>query len=83
MTLCILSFSVMNNWLANVYEFTTAEDFLVLYHVDIQRISIDQEKTPTFISGKMDSHSKLHDLISRYIRNLHFTAKHLRRSWKY
>ena len=43
--------------------------YIMLIYKEFQ---LDQEKTPTFISGKMDSHSKLHDLISRYIRNLHF-----------
>ena len=57
---------------ANVYEFTTAEDFLYYIMLIYKEFQLDQEKTPTFISGKMDSHSKLHDLISRYIRNLHF-----------
>jgi len=57
---------------ANVYEFTTVEDFLYYIMLIYKEFQLDQETTPTFITGKLDVHSKLHDLIKRYIRNLFF-----------
>jgi len=57
---------------ANVYEFSTAEDFLYYVMLIFKEFQLDQETTPTYISGKLDKDSIIHDLLMRYIRNLKF-----------
>jgi len=57
---------------ANVYEFTTAEDFLYYVMLIYKEFQLDQDVTPSYISGKLDKDSVLHDLLMRYIRNLYF-----------
>lgn len=57
---------------ANVYEFSTAEDFLYYVMLIFKEFQLDQETTPTYISGKLDKDSIIHDLLMRYVRNLKF-----------
>lgn len=57
---------------ANVYEFSTGEDFLYYVMLIFKEFQLDQESTPTYISGKLDKDSIIHDLLMRYIRNLSF-----------
>ncbi len=57
---------------ANVYEFTTGEDFLYYVMLIFKEFQLDHNSTPTYISGKLDKDSIIHDLLTRYVRNLHF-----------
>lgn len=57
---------------ANVYEFSTAEDFLYYVMLIFKEFQLDQDTTPTYISGKLDKDSIIHDLLMRYIRQLEF-----------
>ena len=59
---------------ANVYEFSTAEDFLYYVMLIFKEFQLDQDSTPTYISGKLDKDSIIHDLLLRYIRNLNFIS---------
>lgn len=53
---------------ANVYEFSTAEDFLYYIMLIYKEFHLDPGSVPTYLSGKLDSNSTLHDLLKRYIR---------------
>ncbi len=57
---------------ANVYEFATAEDFLYYIMLIYKEFQLDPESVPTYLSGKIDINSTLHDLLKRYIRQPEF-----------
>lgn len=61
---------------ANVYEFATKEDFLYYIMLIFKEFQLDHNNTPTYISGKLDSDSIIHDLVFQYIRQLMFIEVH-------
>ena len=59
----------------NSFPYTNADDFLYYMLYALEKLQIDNEKTPFYLSGEIDKNTELYGLLFKYVKELKFLEK--------
>ncbi|MGC8865294.1 MAG: DUF3822 family protein [Bacteroidales bacterium] len=59
----------------NTFHYTTSEDFIYFVLFVLEQLNLNPEITPVWLAGDVEAGSPLHNILTRYIRQVNFPSR--------